>query len=91
MQARVSMAFKILNNQVILDPKLLPKTYNLRPDRYCKGSTIDNHNQLIEPYAKLDVTRCTFFYATPKLWNCHVTPKQANSPSVDSFKNYFKN
>ena len=86
----VIMAYKILNNQVILESSLLSKIYNKRPDRNCKGFIIDNQNQLLEPYARLDVTKSTFFYATPNLWNLNVTPKQAKSPSVDSFKTHFK-
>ena len=90
MQARVTMAFKILNNHVILEPTLLPKIYKQRPDRNCKGFTITNQNHLSEPYARLDVVKSTFFYATPNLWNLNVTPKQAKAPSVDAFKTHFK-
>ena len=90
MQTRVTMAYKILNNHVILEPSLLPKIYNRRPDRNCKGFTISNQNHLAEPYARLDVVKSTFFYETPNLWNLNVTPNQAKAPSVDAFKTHFK-
>ena len=85
-QARLTMAFKILNNHVILEPDLLPKTPNPRPERVCKG----NSNQLAEPQARLDTTSATFFYSTPKLWNNQISSTQAKSPSVDAFQSKFK-
>ena len=91
MVARTTMAFKILNNHVILEPNLLPKINYIQPDRHCKGIRVGNENQLVEPQARLDVTRATFFYDTPKLWNENITSKQANSKSVETFKrNFFK-
>ena len=50
-----------------------------RPVRQCKP---DSQNQLIEPESRLGVTRSTFFYATPKLWNDAISPSHANAPSV---------
>ena len=90
MQARTSMAFKILNNNVILESELLPKVNNQRPDRACRGTTVGKQNQLFEPQARLDVTRTTFFYATPYLWNNNVTSHQASLTSIDAFKSNFK-
>ena len=62
-EARLTMAYKVLNGHVILDSQMLPKIKFYQPQRSC---------------------------ATPKLWNINVTPAQANAPSVDSFKSYFK-
>ena len=90
MQARTSMDFKILNNNVILESKLLPKMNNQRPDRVCRGTTVGKENQLFEPQARLDVTRTTFFYATPYLWNSNITSHQASLTSIDAFKSNFK-
>ena len=88
--ARLTMSYKILNNHVILEPDMLPKISNPRPERVCKGVNVGSANQLIEPQARLDTTRATFFYAAPKLWNQLVTPSQANSPSVEAFQRKFK-
>ena len=89
-QARLTMAFKILNNHVILEPDLLPKILNPQPERVCKGVKVGNTNQLVEPRAKLDTTSATFFYSIPKLWNNQISSTQANSPSVDAFQSKFK-
>ena len=89
-QARLTMAFKILKNHTILEPNMLPTINRQRPERNCKGIKVGVKDQLFEPYARLDVIQNTFFYATPQLWNKNVTQKQANSPSVDSFQRYFK-
>ena len=58
--------------------------------RKCNEVRVGTENQLLEPPSRLDVTGHTFFYTTPKLWNNNVTPKQANAPSIDSFRRYFK-
>ena len=89
-QARLTMAFKILNGDLILDPSLMPKMKFQRPVRHCTEVKVGFANQLVETEPKLDVTKSTFFYATPKLWNDTVTPMQANAPNVDSFKRKFK-
>ena len=83
--ARLTMAYKIINGLLILEPSLLPKMQFKRPVRQCKS---DSQNQLIEPESRLGVTRSTFFYATPKLWNDAITPSHANAPSVDTFKRH---
>ena len=88
-EARLTMAYKILNGHVILDPKMLPKMNKKQPSRQCNNVKVGPDNQLAEPSSKLDVTSCTFFYETPKLWNNIITPEQANAPSVDAFKNHF--
>ena len=46
--------------------------------------------QLDEPVSRLKVTGNTFFYSVPLLWNNTVSPSQAEAPSVDSFKRYFR-
>ena len=89
-QARLTMAYKILNDKLILEPSMLPKMQFQRPMRQCNGVKVGQLNQLVEPQSRLDVTANTFFYETPKLWNNFVTPKQANSPSVEAFKSHFK-
>ena len=89
MQARTIMAFKIINNCVILEPQMLPKVYNARP-RHCNNTKVGFKNQLFEPQARLDVVDNTFFYATPKLWNQNISQLQASANLVDKFKNHFK-
>ena len=89
MQARTIMAFKIINNCVILELQMLPKVYNARP-RHCNNTKVGFKNQLFEPQARLDVVDNTFFYATPKLWNQNISQLQASANSVDKFKNHFK-
>ena len=85
-QARLIMAYKILNKQVILEPELLPKNHMRHPTR----KTNNQENLLKESYSRLDSTQKTFFYAVPKLWNKHITPTQAKAPTVDAFKKYFE-
>ena len=88
--ARLSMAYKILNGQVILEKSMMPKSQNQRPFRQCNGAKVGSANQLAEPQSRLDVVGSTFFFATPKLWNNCITPSQANAPSVDAFKAQLK-
>ena len=90
-QARLIMAFKILNDHVILKPNVLPKPKSQRPERLCRGIKVGAQHQLFEPQARLDVNQSTFFFITPQLWNYNVTPKQANAKTVDTFRRYFKN
>ena len=89
-QARLSMAYKILKGHVILEPILLPKMQFKRPLRGCNQVNVGSTNQLVEPEHRLAITGKTFFYDTPKLWNCSVSPSQANAPSVEAFKGHFK-
>ena len=89
-QARLSMAYKIINGQVILEPSLLPKNNFKQPTRQCNEVKVGRKNQLLEPQSRLDVTGHTFFYTTPKLWNNSVTPNQAKAPSIDAFRSHFK-
>ena len=83
------MAYKILNNKVILGPDYLPRTIlqTQRPYRNCNMSTVGSEYHLVEPSSRLQVTKPTFFFDTPKLWNQRITKVQAQAPSVDSFKN----
>ena len=90
MKARTIMAYNILNNNVILEPTLLPKVTSERPERNCKGVTVGRENQLVEPQARLDIVRSTFFYATPTLWNQNITPRLAKSVNVETFKRNFR-
>ena len=89
-QARITMAYKIINGHMILSPDLLPKINNHRPSRQCNSAKVGPHNQLLEQSTRLDVTANTFFYAAPKLWNSNVTPTQANAPSIDAFRRHFE-
>ena len=89
-QARLTMAYKILNGQVILEPNTLPKFINKKPPRGCNINNVGIENQLIEPQSRLLSIGKTFFFSIPKIWNQRVTPHQAKSPSVDSFKKHFK-
>ena len=91
MQARTIMAYKIINNNVILEPQMLPKVTNERPHRNCNNVKVGFQNQLFEPQSRIDVANNTFFYATPKLWNTNISPQQAKSRTVDKFKSYFRN
>ena len=83
------MAYKILNGQVILPPDLLPKITHTRTPRTCNQAKVGLLNELYEPHATLHNTAESFFYLVPKLWNSTVSPEQAVSPSVDSFKGHF--
>jgi len=91
-KARLTMAYKIINNKIILGPEYLPKstTQKQRPQRTCNMTKVGAENHLIEPKARLQVTESTFFYNTPKLWNETITEIQAKAPSVDSFKKHFE-
>ena len=89
-QARLTMAFKILNGHVILESNMLPKTNFQQPSRKCNEVKVGLENQLDEPTSSIEIAQKTFFFATPKLWNNSVSPKQANAPSVDAFKHHFK-
>ena len=84
-QARLTMAYKILNNQVILMPEYLPKNTINRPTR----KPIDKEYLLEEKHSRIDQTQKTFFYSVPTLWNNTVTAKQAKAKNVDIFKKCF--
>ena len=88
-QAKLIMAYKIINEHVILDPITLPKSNSQRPLRQCNVPKVGFENQLSEPEPGLQVVNNTFFYSVPKLWNDNVTPIQANAPSVEAFKGHF--
>ena len=90
-QARLIMAYKIINGYVILDSNLLPKFKNFGPLRQCNSANVGYANQLIEPSAILQIIEHTFFYSVPKTWNETVSPAQAQAPSVDAFKGHFQN
>ena len=86
---KLTMAYKILNNHVIIPPEALPKVNHSRPIRKCNEPSVGKQHVLAEPLSRLKYTRKTFFYHVPKLWNDNVSPEQANAPSVDSFKLHF--
>ena len=91
-QARLSMAFKILNGHVILETDMLPKCKIKPTQRQCNATTnVGFDNQLFEPQPRLSHSSGkTFFYSIPKIWNDRITPSQARAPSVDAFRNHFK-
>ena len=88
-QAITTMAYKIMNNQVIIPPSSLPKATVTRPARKCTASLVGSAHQLLERPSKLNNPSRTFFYCAPKLWNSRVTPAQAEAPSTDAFKQHF--
>ena len=88
-QARLIMAYKIINRFVILEPNMLPKAEIKRPDRKGYGKKIEAKYQLKELHSRLDITNSTFFYETPRLWNTMITSSQAISPSAEAFKSHF--
>lgn len=89
---KVTMAYKILNSQVIIPPESLPRVATTRPSRKCAEPQVGVMNQLIEPLPRTNIISKTFFFSAPKLWNELVTSSQANAPSVDAFKRHiFKN
>ena len=47
MKARTTMAYNILNNNVILESNLLPKVNLQRPERNSKNITVGLQNQLV--------------------------------------------
>ena len=85
-EAQLTMAFKIINNLVIINPNTLPKKTQQRPSRRCNETLVGNKHQLIEPDSRLDVTKNSFFLKVNKT----ITSKQAEAPNVESFKHYFR-
>ena len=88
-RAKLTTAYKILNGHLILPADLLPKENKTRQTRQCNAVRVGTKHKLLEPHARLDTTANTFFYSVPQLWNNLVHPAQADSPSIDSFKNHF--
>ena len=82
--ARLSMAYKIINGLVILEPKSLPKFTNKRG---CNFAKVGIENQLFEPQARL---KSKYIFLLNSQNNQKVTPEQAKAPSVDAFKQHFK-
>ena len=89
-QARLSMAFKIINDLVILESNMLPKLNYQRPVRQCSTARVGPGNELVESYSRLQVTGNTFFFSIPKLWNDRITTSQAKSASIEQFKHKFQ-
>ena len=67
-QARLCMAYKIINGLVILDSDMMPKIDHQRPLRQCNNVKVGFENQLEETEPRLKITSKTFFYSTSKLW-----------------------
>ena len=67
--AKLTMAFKIINGHVILEPNLLPKQTNHRPMRQCNSKYDVKQNQLVESKSNIKIAGNTFFYSVPRLWN----------------------
>ena len=88
-RAKLVTAYKIMNDHLILPPDLLPRDTNPRKTRPCNEVRVGTQNKLLEPQPRLNTTSKTFFYRVPSLWNNHVSPAQAQSQSIDSFKNHF--
>ena len=84
------MAYKIINENLILEPNMQPKSVNNGKQRKCNGKNVGIDNELFEPVPKLQASGKTFFYSIPKLWNQMIIPSQAKAPSVDAFKQHFK-
>ena len=89
-QARLSMAYKIINGLVILEPEMLPKLNFQRPLRQCNTAKVGPENQLVEPMSRLQITDSTFFFSIPKLWNNRITPSQAKAANIEKFKKEFQ-
>ena len=84
-QAKLIMAFKILNNHVILKPEYLPKK---KTSRIIRTSHTQEY-KLEERFSRLVSTEKTFFYSVPTLWNNTISAVQAMAPSIDAFKKHF--
>ena len=78
--AKLIMAYKIINENVILEPKYLPKKECVRKIRS------DTNHHLKVPFSKVDSARKTFFFDVPQLWNSQISVKQAKAPSTEAFK-----
>ena len=89
-EAKLKMAYRILHNEVILEPSHLPKKKSQRPQRHCTQVLVGSENELEEPFCRLQTTKNTFFFSTPALWNRMVTPTQAAAPSLEAFKGHFR-
>ena len=88
-QAKLTMAYKIINGYVILDSNMLPKFKSHGPLRQCNSAYVGTKHQLDEPQPKIKVVGNTFFFSVPLLWNQTVSPFQAEVANVDSFKKHF--
>ena len=79
------MAYKILNNHVIIKPDQLPKKKGNRATR----TNVEKEHLLEEKFSRLIGTEKTFFFSVPTLWNNVITATHATAPSIDAFKNHF--
>ena len=78
--AKLTMAYKILNDKVILEPDCLPKKEGIHKIR----KRNDHHLKI--PFSKIDEAKKTFFYDVPQLWNSLISEKQARALNTDAFK-----
>ena len=88
-KARATTVYKIINGNLILPADLLPPANPPRKTRSTEQVTVGPAHHLKEPHARLNNVGKTFVYSAPRIWNSRVSPQQASSPSVDSFKNNF--
>ena len=68
----------------------MPRVDYQRPYRQCNAVKVGYQNQLVEPHCRIGVSKNTFFFATPELWNNSVPSKQANAPSVEACKQHIR-
>ena len=87
-QIKLTMVYKIVNDEVIIPSSSLPKAKS-RPTRKCTESLVGSAHQLFERPFKINNSSRTFFYSAPRIWNSSVTTAQAEAPSTDAFKKHF--
>ena len=88
-KARATTAYKILSDRLILPANLLPPANPQHHTRSTESVRVGPKHHLKVPHARLNNVEKTFLYSAPQIWNTKVNPKQAQSASVDSFKNNF--
>ena len=89
-QARLSMAYKIINGLVILEPTMLPKLNFQRPMRQCNTVKVGPENQLVEPLSMLQVPGKTFFYSTPMPGITGLLLLRQNLPALNNSSRNFR-
>ena len=88
-KARATTAYKILSDKLILPANLLPPANPQHHTRSAEQVKVGPDHHLKVPHARLNNVEKTSLYSAPQIWNSRVTPLQARSASVDSFKNNF--
>ena len=69
--ARLTVAYMIINGHLIIHPKTMPKQ---RLSRKSNETKVGYHNQLVELPCTIEVAQKTLFFSTPILWNDSVPP-----------------